>query len=564
MPELPKFDAHDFKAGQPIDNPYFPLREGFTYHYAGKAQDDAGRLVPSPDNVRVQHVHKQVDGIDVLVVYDNVYLGGLKQEATRDYYAQDVHGNVWYMGEYETSYTRDKHGKIVKVSHESSWQAGVDGAKPGFIMPAQPKVGLDYYQEHLPGVALNSAKITAVDLTLNVQGKVYHHVVLTREFSQLEPTVSTTSGTPPGSAWCSSGSSTAAGWTRTAASSAITPNGGGAKVGALDQGAPGREGVRLAALAPWGPAGLAGRARRRGRRSRIPGCRPLSRSTATPRRWASPACSAGDRIGWRDGGMSAVRWSRPLYRLYRRHLLQQVRGRPLPGHVALILDGNRRDARRHGVTDPRAIYDRGAGKLDDVLAWCAELGIAAVTLWVCSTDNLARPADEVAGILGAFEAKIGALARDPRVSRHRIRVRAVGRLGLLPPSTVAAVREAEAATAGHERMTLTIAVAYGGREEVVDAVRALLREEARHGADLAGLAERLEPAMIDRHLYTAGLPEPDLIIRTSGEVRLSGFLLWQSTHSEFYFTDVNWPAFREIDFLRALRSFQQRARRFGR
>ena len=226
--------------------------------------------------------------------------------------------------------------------------------------------------------------------------------------------------------------------------------------------------------------------------------------------------------------MSAVRWSRPLYRLYRGHLLRQVRGRPLPGHVALILDGNRRDALRHGVTDPRAIYDRGAG------------------------------------ILGAFEAKIGALARDPRVRRHRIRVRAVGRLGLLPPSTVAAVREAEAATAGHERMTLTIAVAYGGREEVVDAVRALLREETRHGADLTGLAERLEPAMIERHLYTAGLPEPDLIIRTSGEVRLSGFLLWQSTHSEFYFTDVNWPAFREIDFLRALRSFQQRERRFGR
>src|SRR3954453_7718899 len=127
------------------------------------------------------------------------------------------------------------------------------------------------------------------------------------------------------------------------------------------------------------------------------------------------------------------RWSRPLYRLYRGLLLRQVRGRPLPGHVALILDGNRRDARRHGVTDPRAIYDRGAEKLDDVLAWCAELGIAAVTLWVCSTDNLARPADEVAGILGAFEAKIGALAHDPRVSRHRIRVRAAGRLGARAP-----------------------------------------------------------------------------------------------------------------------------------
>src|SRR3954451_13302157 len=106
MPELPKFDPHDFKAGQPIDNPYFPLKEGFTYHYAGRAQDDAGRLVPSPANMRVPHGPKQAGGIDVRVVYDNVYLGGLKQEATSDYYAQDVHGNVWYMGEYETSYTR--------------------------------------------------------------------------------------------------------------------------------------------------------------------------------------------------------------------------------------------------------------------------------------------------------------------------------------------------------------------------------------------------------------------------------------------------------------------------
>jgi hypothetical protein len=252
MPELPKFDPHDFKAGQPIDNPYFPLKEGFTYHYAGKAQDDAGRLVPSPDNMRVQHVHKQVDGIDVLVVYDNVYLGGLKQEATRDYYAQDVHGNVWYMGEYETSYTRDKHGKIVKVSHESSWQAGVDGAKPGFIMPAQPKVGLDYYQEHLPGVALDSAKITAVDLTLNVQGKVYHHVVLTREFSQLEPTVSDYKWYAPGVGMVLEREFDGGKLDADSRFVGITPNGGGAKVGALDQGTPGREGVQLAAFLPSG------------------------------------------------------------------------------------------------------------------------------------------------------------------------------------------------------------------------------------------------------------------------------------------------------------------------
>src|SRR3954452_5510116 len=143
MPELPKFDAHDFKAGQPIDNPYFPLKEGFTYHYAGKAQDDDGRLVPSPDNMRVQHVHKQVDGIDVLVVYDNVYLGGLKQDATRDYYAQDVQGNLWYREEYETPYTRVKHGKKVTVSHGTQWQGVLDVALTVFIMPAPPKVGFD-------------------------------------------------------------------------------------------------------------------------------------------------------------------------------------------------------------------------------------------------------------------------------------------------------------------------------------------------------------------------------------------------------------------------------------
>src|SRR3954452_5919985 len=110
MPQLPKFDPRDFNPDQPIENPYSPLKEGFTYHYAGRAQNDAGQLVPSPDNMRVQHVHKQVDGSQVLVVYDNVYLGGLKQEATQDYYAQDIHDNVWYMGEFETSFIRDKHG----------------------------------------------------------------------------------------------------------------------------------------------------------------------------------------------------------------------------------------------------------------------------------------------------------------------------------------------------------------------------------------------------------------------------------------------------------------------
>ncbi len=235
----------------------------------------------------------------------------------------------------------------------------------------------------------------------------------------------------------------------------------------------------------------------------------------------------------------------------------------MPGHVGLILDGNRRYARKQGFLDPSRAYALGAQKLDEVLLWCSELGIPAVTLWVCSTENLKRSHAEVSGILGAVEAKIGALAHDPWIHQRRVRVKAAGRLSLLPESTVAAIRSAEEATAGYDAMTLTIAVAYGGREEIADAVRDLILAKALDGVGLEKVAEHVTPEAIDQHLYTSGLPDPDLIIRTSGEVRLSGFLLWQSVHSEFYFTDVYWPEFRKVDFLRAIRSFQQRTRRYG-
>ena len=144
-------------------------------------------------------------------------------------------------------------------------------------------------------------------------------------------------------------------------------------------------------------------------------------------------------------------WRRPLYRLYERRLAEQVLARPLPQHIALVLDGNRRHARKHGLTDPREIYDRGAEKLDDVLAWCRELGIGAMTLWVCSPENLARSSLEVSGILGALEAKIEALAGDPRLHRHEVRVRAVGRLELLPRSTLDVLTAAQQATAAFDR-----------------------------------------------------------------------------------------------------------------
>jgi short-chain Z-isoprenyl diphosphate synthase len=254
----------------------------------------------------------------------------------------------------------------------------------------------------------------------------------------------------------------------------------------------------------------------------------------------------------------------PLYLLYEKRLLSQVRGRPVPRHVGLILDGNRRYGRRHNLNNPLAIYAAGAEKLDDLLSWCADLTIPAITLWVFSTDNFGRRPEEVSGILTAVEAKLRMLASDPRVHRRKVRVRAVGRLELLPESTLAAVRAAEAATSDYDDIQLTIAAAYGGRQEITDAVQAFLRDQERRGKELTEATRLVTPEAICRYLYAPDLPDPDLIIRTSGEIRLSGFLLWQSAYSEFYFTDVFWPAFRKIDFLRAVREFQQRRRRFGR
>jgi short-chain Z-isoprenyl diphosphate synthase len=253
----------------------------------------------------------------------------------------------------------------------------------------------------------------------------------------------------------------------------------------------------------------------------------------------------------------------PIYRIYEHRLLRQVRALPVPRHIGLILDGNRRFGRQNNLLDPGDIYMAGAHKLDHLLDWCIELEIPAITLWVFSTANLKRSPEQVTGILAAVEKKLSLLAADSQTHSRRVHVRAVGRLELLPPSTLAAVRAAEAATKDYDGLHLTIAAAYGGREEIVDAVRGLLREGLAQNKSPQEVIELVTPEAIGRFLYAPHLPDPDLIIRTSGEIRLSGFLLWQSAFSEFYFTDVYWPAFRRIDFLRAVRAFQQRQRRFG-
>ena len=301
-----------------------------------------------------------------------------------------------------------------------------------------------------------------------------------------------------------------------------------------------------------------------------PGWSPAYERVATPAFDRQPACARLDF--WQntthrrphDKNTAASLLLRFLYWIYERQLLNQLKQRPMPRHVGVILDGNRRHARKRGLSDPCEIYQRGAEKLDDILDWCADLRIPALTLWVFSTENLKRTQAEVSGILSAIEAKVAALTHDPFMHQKRIRIQAIGRLDLLPESVVAAIRAAETATAQYNLMTLTIAVGYGGREEITDAVRSFVKMQAQQGASLSEVIERITPEAIARHLYAADLPDPDLIIRTSGEIRLSGFLLWQSVHSEFYFTDVLWPAFRKVDFLRAIRAYQARNRRFGR
>ena len=249
-----------------------------------------------------------------------------------------------------------------------------------------------------------------------------------------------------------------------------------------------------------------------------------------------------------------------LYSTYEARLLADLKSSVLPRHVAVLADGNRRWARANAPRRPLVVgYQAGADKLKQFVQWCDEVHIPVVTLWVLSTENLTRSkAKEVEPLLGVIAKLFTDLA-----ATGTWRVQSVGDLGLLPDDMVAAIRAAEEATIDRTGIHVNIAVAYGGRHELRDAVRKLLAAEDAKGTRLAELAESLEIDEISEYLYTAGQPDPDLIIRTSGEQRLSGFMLWQSVHSEYYFCEAYWPDFRRVDFLRALRSYAQRERRRG-
>jgi len=250
-----------------------------------------------------------------------------------------------------------------------------------------------------------------------------------------------------------------------------------------------------------------------------------------------------------------------VYATYEKRLLSQLDRTRLPQHVAVLADGNRRWARANAPGQPLVVgYQAGAAKLEEFVGWCDEVHIPLVTLWVLSTENLRRSeADEVTPLLHVIEKLVLDL-----IGHDQWRVQVVGDLSLLPDDMAHTLQQAEVATASRAGIHVNVAVSYGGRRELRDAVRSLLADQAAQGADLATLAETLEIDHISEHLYTAGQPDPDLIIRTSGEQRLSGFLMWQSAHSEFYFCEALWPDFRKVDFIRALRAYTQRERRYGR
>lgn len=251
----------------------------------------------------------------------------------------------------------------------------------------------------------------------------------------------------------------------------------------------------------------------------------------------------------------------PLYWFYARRLWALILRGPRPHHIALIIDGNRRFAEKEGV-DVETGYLAGADRVSDVLRWSERAGIEAATLWALSVDNLQRPVDELKALTRVIEATIDRLQL-VALSRGW-RLRGIGRRDALPASLLTTLERAELVTADADRLLVQFAVGYGGREEILDALRRWAEQPSVRERPTGETLAQLSAHELRQYLYAPDLADPDLILRTSGELRLSGFLLWQSVYAEFYFTDVLWPEFREIDFLRALRDYQKRVRRFGR
>ena len=276
-----------------------------------------------------------------------------------------------------------------------------------------------------------------------------------------------------------------------------------------------------------------------------------------------------------------------IYYYYEKRLKKDISHKKIPGHIGIILDGNRRYAEKYGLDNISKGHKKGADKLDEVLSWCIELDIKIVTVWALSTDNFKRSKDEVEHLFKIIKSQLEYYIDSKFINENKIRISVIGKRELLPNDMMSAINKLEEKTKDYSNLRLYIALGYGGRQEICDALIKFIADNisdvsrlnyakniseidkdkinnyASNSEDYDYLSNIITVENISKYLYAKDSPDPDLIIRTSGEVRLSGFLLWQSAYSEFYFCDAYWPEFRKIDFLRAIRSYQSRHIRAG-
>lgn len=249
----------------------------------------------------------------------------------------------------------------------------------------------------------------------------------------------------------------------------------------------------------------------------------------------------------------------PLYSAYEWYITRNLEKDKMPKHVAIIMDGNRRYSKIQGNMSAIEGHKRGVDTLENVLEWCIDLGIDIVTVYAFSTENFKRTEKEVTDLMKLFVDSFLSISTNKKIHKNEVKLKAVGRLDLFPQDVRDAIKDAEKSTENYDKRLINIAMGYDGRIEIVDAFRKIAYEVKEGKID----PEDIDENMINDNLYTAGLEDPNLVIRTSGEERLSGFLLWQSSYSELYFTDSLWPELRKVDFLRAIRSYTERQRRFG-
>ena len=248
-----------------------------------------------------------------------------------------------------------------------------------------------------------------------------------------------------------------------------------------------------------------------------------------------------------------------LYRLYEWYISRDLKPEKMPKHVAIIMDGNRRYSKLQGNMDVIKGHEIGVDTLEKVLDWSIELGIEIITVYAFSTENFNRPQHEVEGLMKLFVKNFKRLVDHEKIHKNEVKVKVVGKTELIPESVREAIKEAEDATAQYDKRLLNIAIGYDGRLEIIDSFKKIIKQVQAGEITIDDVDEEL----VSKTLYTGGLDDPNLIIRTSGEERLSGFLLWQSSYSELYFCETLWPELRKVDFIRAIRSYQERERRFG-